>query len=177
MPDRVREAVFDMIGAWAGQPGTVPPCRVADMFAGSGSMGLEALSRGAAACDFFEKGKLAVATLKGNLNSLNAGDSATIIRLDAWSVCLTTPRPNPPYGLIFLDPPYADARDTSPRSRVCTMLNDLYRASWATVDTTIVLHHEDDVVFTPTERSPWRVFDRRSYGSTAISFIDHRDAP
>lgn len=176
MPDRVRGAVFDMLGALHDQPGAIPSCRVADLFAGSGSMGLEALSRGASACDFIEKGPLAVQTLKANIDSLDANGEANIVRLDAWSACLTTPKPSEVYRFIFLDPPYADARDNAPRSKVCTLLGDLFLAAWANEQTTIMLHHEDSVLFQGNENTPWLVFDRRTYGDTAITFIQHRNA-
>ncbi|MCH7814456.1 MAG: RsmD family RNA methyltransferase [Planctomycetes bacterium] len=58
-PDRIKEAVFDILGARWGSPGTVPPLWVADLFAGSGSLGLEAVSRGARGCVFVERDRAA----------------------------------------------------------------------------------------------------------------------
>ncbi len=140
-------------------------------------MGLEALSRGATTCDFIEKGALAVQTLKENIDTLDANECANIFRLSAWSACLTTPKPKHRYRFIFLDPPYADARDSSPKSKVCNLLGDLFRTAWADDQTNIVLHHEESVTWQPGPNTPWIVSDRRSYGATAITFIQHRNAP
>ena len=58
MPDRIRESIFDILASRFGLCGTLPSLKVADLFAGSGSMGWEAVSRGASGCDFIEKGAL-----------------------------------------------------------------------------------------------------------------------
>lgn len=177
MPDRIREAIFGILASRYQLPGAIPPFSVADMFAGSGSMGLEAISRGAAACDFLETGRRAVAVLRQNLDHLEAGPTCRLVRTDAWTAPLATPRPAAPYGLIFLDPPYRDARDVARGAKVPALLSDIFRARWADTDTIIVLHHEDRVEYQPDDRAPWTVSDRRIYGKAAITFIMHRSHP
>ena len=78
--------------------------RVADLFAGSGALGLEALSRGASHVTFVERSHRAIRTLERNIRSLDAGPAATVIRGDAMSH-LRTP-PDPPWDLALADPPY-----------------------------------------------------------------------
>ena len=67
MPDRLKEAIFAMLGDYYDCPGELPELHVADVFAGSGSLGLEALSRGASTCYFFERDRKALEMLKINL--------------------------------------------------------------------------------------------------------------
>ncbi len=169
MPDRIREAIFDILASRWSMPGTVPNTVAADLFAGSGSMGLEAMSRGATGCDFIERGRLALSAIGENLRRLDAGPAGRIIRGNAWTMPLDTPRPSNAYGLIFVDPPYADS---SKQSRVVNLLSDLYRAGWADERSVIVLHHRDDTRFTARDVDTWRAFDRRTYGSAAVTFID-----
>lgn len=174
MPDRIREAIFAILASRYELPGAMPPFPVADLFAGSGGMGLEAVSRGASGCDFIERGREASATLRKNLKSLDAGPACRVVMADAWTAPLTTPRPPQPFGLLIVDPPYSDARDSGPHGRVATLLSDLYRASWADGESTIVLHHEADIEYAADERARWTVYDRRVYGRAAITFIETR---
>jgi 16S rRNA (guanine966-N2)-methyltransferase len=96
--ERVREALFSMLGDVSG-------LRVLDLFAGSGSLGIEALSRGAAAATFVERSPRALAALRGNITALGLAERARVVEGDA----LTALRLPGKYDLIFLDPPYAAA--------------------------------------------------------------------
>lgn len=99
--DRMRESVFSSLGP------SIEGCQVVDLFAGTGSYGLEALSRGAASADFYETDRKALACLKQNIQAvlrsceLNA-NAANIHSKDVYTLNDATPR----YHLIFLDPPY-----------------------------------------------------------------------
>ena len=97
--DRVREALFSML---ASRLGTFEGLRVADLFAGSGALGLEALSRGAGHCTFVEQDGAALDALRANIAKLGA--KSTEVR--AGSV-MTLPLARESYDLILLDPPYA----------------------------------------------------------------------
>lgn len=97
--DRARETLFSML---ASRLGSFEDLRVADLFAGSGGLGLEALSRGAASATFVESDPKARAAIQRNADKLGAGER---IRLIATSA-LTLPRAEP-FDLIFADPPYA----------------------------------------------------------------------
>jgi len=93
--DRVREALFSILGE-----AVVRDARVLDLFAGSGALGIEALSRGAAAATFVDSDPRAVKAIRTNLESL--GLEAEVLRED-WRAALDTARQ---YALLFLDPPY-----------------------------------------------------------------------
>jgi 16S rRNA (guanine966-N2)-methyltransferase len=100
--DRVREAIFDILYSLGGVEGL----QVADLFAGSGALGIEALSRGASSVTFVERDPLSVAAIRRNLESvgLDGGDGdATVVRadVDTW-VGTTASR----YDLVLCDPPY-----------------------------------------------------------------------
>ena len=97
--DRMRETLFNMLNS---RLGTFEGLTVADMFAGSGALGLEALSRGASHCLFVEQDENALATIRTNVSSLGARLSCDI---RAGSV-LTLGPAKVPHDLILLDPPY-----------------------------------------------------------------------
>ena len=100
--DRVRQALFDrlMHAPWAGRA-AVDGVRVLDAFAGTGALGLEALSRGAAFATFLDTGRAALAALRGNVAACRAEGRCTVLAADALR-----PPPGQACGLVFLDPPY-----------------------------------------------------------------------
>jgi len=95
--DRVREALFSILGEVGG-------LRVLDLYAGSGALGIEALSRGAVSTTFVERDPRAVAALRRNLHSL--GSEAAVRRQDALRFLASAPGT---YDLVFVDPPYDSA--------------------------------------------------------------------
>jgi 16S rRNA (guanine966-N2)-methyltransferase len=171
MPDRIKEAVFSMLGSRYDLPGLLPALRVADVFAGSGSMGIEALSRGASSCSFYERNATAVEALRRNLETLGAGDRAVVCRRDAWRAS-TQQDDGQPFELIFLDPPYRESLDTSDRGDVRRYLARL--AGSGSRGCLVVLHHSATVRFLAQEDDCWRIDDYRVYGTSAITlFVAH----
>ena len=100
--DRVRQALFDMLAhaPWAG-PDCVEDAVVLDLFAGTGGLGLEALSRGARSATFVEKDRAALAALRANIAACKATERCTVVAADVLTVL-----PRGAANLIFLDPPY-----------------------------------------------------------------------
>ncbi len=98
--DRVREAAFNLLG-----PGAAEDANVLDLFAGSGAMGLEALSRGAAHATFVESDREACRTINRNLDKL-ALENANVLCQDALSALRADARAGTRYDLVLLDPPY-----------------------------------------------------------------------
>ncbi len=97
--DRVRESLFSMLA----HRDVINGARVLDLFAGTGALGLEALSRGAREVCFVENGRVGQRLISENIRTLGAGDQTTLMRNDAtrlggW--------PHAPFDLVFLDPPY-----------------------------------------------------------------------
>ena len=98
-PDRVREALFSMLGS----RGAVQNAHVLDLFAGTGALGFEALSRGAARAVFVENGRTGQRLIAENIAKLGAADQVQVLRGDATRL---GPVPDTPFDLAFLDPPY-----------------------------------------------------------------------
>ncbi len=119
--DRMREALFSML---ASRLGSFDELAVADLFAGSGALGLEALSRGAASCVFVEQDRAAVDALKTNIAKLGAKADVR-----AQSV-LALPPATKPYDLILMDPPYGTGAGA-------VALDKLGRLGWADAATWI----------------------------------------
>ena len=113
--DRVRETLFAMLSS---RIGSFEELRVADLFAGSGALGLEALSRGATTATFVESNGNARAVLKRNADKLGASDRVQIMAGSALSL----PR-SEPFDLIFADPPYA-------RGSASAVVNSVVNAGW-----------------------------------------------
>ncbi|HID95691.1 MAG TPA: 16S rRNA (guanine(966)-N(2))-methyltransferase RsmD [Candidatus Latescibacteria bacterium] len=98
--ERVREAIFDILSE------KVEGARVLDLFAGSGSLGIEALSRGAKEAVFVDSSLIAVATIRSNLKTLGFMDRSEILPGDSRKVIERLGRDNRKFDLIFSDPPY-----------------------------------------------------------------------
>jgi 16S rRNA (guanine966-N2)-methyltransferase len=124
---RVRQAAFDILlhAPWGGAE-FLRGARVLDVFAGTGALGLEALSRGVAGASFIENARPALEALRTNIAACNAEDRCRIIRADALA-----PPPGAPHQLVFLDPPYG-------RDFVALSLVVLSRAGWIGEDTIVM---------------------------------------
>jgi 16S rRNA (guanine966-N2)-methyltransferase len=108
--DRVRQALFDMLlhAPWGGRD-VIEDAEVLDAFAGTGALGLEALSRGAARCCFLERERTAVTVLRANIAACRAEGRCSVVLCDVLGVAA-----GPAAGLVFLDPPYG--QDLVPRA-------------------------------------------------------------
>jgi 16S rRNA (guanine966-N2)-methyltransferase len=118
--DRVRQALFDMLlhAPWGGRD-LIEETHVLDVFAGTGALGLEALSRGAAFATFIEQDRAALAALRANIAAVGAADRTTVLASGALAA-RARPAAGPalpggaPCALVFLDPPYG--ADLVPRA-------------------------------------------------------------
>ena len=124
--DRVRETLFSML---ASRLGSFEDLRVADLFAGSGALGFEALSRGAASAVFVEKDAAAVAAIRRNAEKLGASDRVRILGGSALSLPA-----HDPFDLIFADPPYAAGSGTAAVTAVVAA-GWLAHGGWISVET------------------------------------------
>ena len=96
--DKVREAVFNALGSL----GALDDVTVLDLFAGTGAMGIEALSRGATHCTFVENGRDALAVLRRNIDSLGLAGRSSVVAADARTACRGR------WDLVIADPPYGE---------------------------------------------------------------------
>ena len=176
MLDRVKAAVFDMLGSYLGTPGRLPSLVVADVFSGGGTLGLEALSRGARVCVFVERDPMALSILRQNLRDLRVGPEGIIEPIDGWSPLSGNVLAEHGCGLILLDPPYRDLRENSRPDRLAGLLTDLGRlARWADPPVAL-LHHPADFLLDRETIGAWQIETARTYGTSGISLLSLRGA-
>ena len=148
--DRVREALFSILGA------RVEGARVLDLFAGSGALGIEALSRGAAEATFVDRSPAAIRVVRANLAAL--GLEAEVVRADARAAVRTARAAARQYDLLFLDPPYRLA------GRLAPVLAEAVEGLLAPGGS--VVTESDRRAPLPLETVP--LIDERRYGDTLI---------
>ena len=157
--DRVKQSVFDRLVALELMGGNV-----LDIFAGTGSLGLEALSRGADHCAFVEQHRAVRELLKKNLHALGLDQQATVLGVDALGANWVALLANLPVRLMFCDPPYAVTRDPVSMARVARLLETL--AGPAEPGGALVLRTDDR---TPPPSAPgWEDPRTTRYGSMAV---------
>lgn len=157
--DRVREAVFNIL------PRDFPFRTVLDLFAGTGAMGLEALSRGAEEATFVDSDAAAVSVIRKNLEL--CGEEARVIRKDAPSALKEFARKGEQFDLIIIDPPYS---------------SDLAFQALKAIDQGGILSPGGVIVAEAAKRAPLEAefsgleaFDERRYGDTMVCFYRHRE--
>ncbi len=146
--DKVREAVFNSLISM----GEVEGARVLDAFAGTGAMGIEALSRGAAHCTFVERDRAALTVLRRNLETLDLGAVSTVSSSDAMSPTVLGGQ----FDIVIADPPYGF--DDWSRLLSCIVAP-------------LVIAESDRTVSTPDD---WEVVRERRYGRTMVTFLRRR---
>jgi 16S rRNA (guanine966-N2)-methyltransferase len=156
--EKVREAIFNILGNFLGP---IEGAHVLDLFAGSGALGIEALSRGAARATFVDAGKPALAAIRANLRELGLEDRADVLAIDA--VAAAQRPPAVPWNVVFIDPPYA----SDLARRVVTALPPASLAPGAQV----VIEHDRRGIPPEALGSLLRT-DQRRYGDTMISFFE-----
>lgn len=158
--DKVREAIFNIL------PRSFPFKTVLDIFAGTGAMAIEALSRGAEKAVFIDNAPNAVKIIKKNLELCKFADKAKIIAKDAHSALSLLGRSSEKFDLIIIDPPY----DASAAGIVLSGIDD-----------NGLLNKDGIIVSESSKRMIWdgelkglELFDRRRYGDTVVSFYKNR---
>lgn len=153
--DRTRESLFNILmGGRFGDP--VTDARVLDLFAGTGALGLEALSRGATSVTFVEQGRKALSLLTQNIALCQAGPDTRILRTDA-----TRLPPGTPHDLVFLDPPYG--KELGEKA-----LASAIAQGWIAPEA-LVVWEESASISAPEGLSE---LDARRYGDTTITLLE-----
>jgi 16S rRNA (guanine966-N2)-methyltransferase len=160
--DRVKESVFSALG-----PDRLVGARVLDLYAGSGALGLEALSRGAAHGLFVERDAGAARAVRANIEMLGFGDRA-VLRTGAAAKVLAGAAPAQPYDLAFLDPPY----DT-PAADVETVLDRLAKDGWLAPGATIMVERAAGS-YPLRWPAGWGSTWERCYGDTLVLFAQRK---
>lgn len=155
--DRVREALFSILASGIGGTAGLQDARILDACAGSGALGIEALSRGAAHAVFFDIDRPARVQIGVNLDALGLSERADVHRADA-----TKPPAGTPCDIVFLDPPYdSDVAHSAPAA--------LAESGWIAPGGLIVIETRRG---TEIDCGPgFETIDIRSYGDTSLHFV------
>ena len=153
--DNVRKATFDILG------GAAEGAKVLDLFAGSGALGLEALSRGAASCTFVDNNRASIKSIKENIGALGPG-LAEVIYADSQAAIQRIAGDRARFDIIFVDPPYYKeiAKKTLSLLAGCDILSETGVA--------VIEHSKHDLL--PDSSGGLRLFRTARYGDTLVSF-------
>jgi 16S rRNA (guanine966-N2)-methyltransferase len=155
--DRLRESLFNILAHGYGDPAN--GARVLDLFAGTGALGIEALSRGAVFTLFVDDGAEARALMRGNVEKLGLGGTTRIFRRDATK--LGPAHPIEPFTLAFLDPPYGQALAEK-------ALASAREGGWLAPGALIVVEEEKGAFVPP---DGFDEIERRAYDDTEFTFL------
>jgi 16S rRNA (guanine966-N2)-methyltransferase len=159
--DRARQAIFNILehAAWSGG---LREARVIDLFAGSGALGFEALSRGAAFCLFVETDEAARGAIRENVDAMHLFGVTRVHRRDATDLGARPGADGPAFDLAFLDPPYGKGLGEIALEKLAT-------GGWLAPDATVVLERgagEPDVAV-----AGYEPLDVRDYGAARVHFL------
>ena len=153
--DRVRQTIFDLLTSRTVLEGTA----VLDLFAGSGSLGIEALSRGARHITFVEKNDRAAASIQRNLDALGCTSQAEILQMDARSFIFSA---HPAFDLVFADPPYAYEGTKE-------LVHETFRHRLLNPGGYLIIEHTKDLHFESTQ--VYNVGPVKKFGTTLVTFF------
>lgn len=165
--DRTKEAIFSHLDSW----GVLDDARVLDLFAGTGALGIEALSRGARELVAVESAAPAAALIAKTLTALKhnrswePGMSARVVKARAEKYAAAASA-IAPFGVIFIDPPYAF------ETEACNQLLADLAARELTGDDTVIMLERSTRSAEPTAPEGWAISNRRDYGETAVYYIE-----
>lgn len=154
--DRVKESMFNILAP------QIAGARMLDVFAGSGGVGIEALSRGAQSCVFIEQNAECAAIIKHNLSLTGVANRGEVLNRDALLALSILKKRDDSFNLIFLDPPY-HSRELSSVLEVIA-LNGLLEEGMV-----IVEHHSRDHAW--FDHRIWEIIREKKYGDTTLSFL------
>ncbi len=156
--DRIKESIFNILA------GRIVSRQVLDLFAGSGALGIEALSRGASHAVFIDREKAALTVLKRNIRQLGLTDRTRVMNWDIRRGINCLPSGSKQFDLVFMDPPY----DTD---AVNIGLNALVLRQVLAPDACVVVEHSRrETIVCPEDALT--LTDQRRFGKTLVSFLD-----
>jgi len=162
--DRVKESLFSVLYKYGLPDGAI----VADLFCGVGSLGLEALSRGAKFITFVEQDAKIISVLNKNIEKAGFFKESKVIRANAFKTGALVDSGREKYGLVFVDPPYAQTMDVQIGSPLSSLLDLL--GEQATGDG-IVIVRTDQRVSLLERYGQFRVIERRRWGTMAVTML------
>lgn len=158
-PEKVREAVFSMLML------DIPDAHVLDIFAGSGAMALEALSRGAQDAVLIESNAAAQKAILGNMRALGTGKEANLMAQDYKAALLALQRAGAAFDVVFMDPPYEDAQALA--ANALSLLRE-----YALLAPGAVISVEHEEAFLAPEG--FHIYKEKRYGRARISLLEEQ---
>ncbi len=159
--NRVKEALFDILAE------SVVGARFLDLFAGTGAVGIEALSRGASHATFVDRGRQAIATIRRNLDTTQLAEQATVVQRDAFQ--FVRDYASDPFDIIYVAPPQYQGL----WSRTLRALQGSMLVAAGTVVVVQIYPKE----FEPLDLTQFALYDQRTYGSTTLCFYEAGEPP
>lgn len=157
LSDRAREGLFSSLG------GVVGGAALLDLFAGTGALGIEALSRGAVRATFVDRDAAALRAIRENLERTGLADRSRVVRGDVGRFLSRNDKTDAPYDLVFLDPPHAEAGPAVSRLLASLVEGWLAHSGWRVVLT------RGPRSSTPVIPLDWRLARRLAYGESLVS--------
>ena len=162
--DRVKESLFSVLYKYDLPSEAI----VADLFSGVGSMGLEALSRGARFVTFVEQDSMIISVLKRNIEKADFLKESEIIRANAFKFGVSSNPDMRKYDLVFVDPPYATTMDIQAGSPLSGLLNSLGRQ---VTSKAVVVVRTDKKISLSEQYSELKIIERRRWGTMAVTIL------
>ena len=156
--DRIKETLFNMLH------NDLYDASFLDLYSGSGAIGIEALSRGAANAVFVEKGKYAIRCIRENLAKTKLSDMATVMECDVLAAIRSLDSKGKPFDFIFMDPPYNNEHEKN-------VLETLRNTSLVDEYTTIIVEASLETKFDYLEEMGYKLLKRKEYKTNVHMFI------
>lgn len=163
--DRVKGSLFNILSH------VIPGSRIIDLYAGTGAIGIEALSRGAEFCIFVEKEKSAIQVIKKNLETTKLQDKAQVLQYDVLEVVQYFEKNKREVDLVLASPPYPCIEKSPYMNKLLIVFSSLCNKRIIQPDGLIILQHRTMEFTIPPEASCLELFDIRVYGDTQLSFF------
>ncbi|MFZ5966331.1 MAG: 16S rRNA (guanine(966)-N(2))-methyltransferase RsmD [Bacillota bacterium] len=159
--DRIKESIFSMIH------GFIPESIVLDLFSGTGNLGIESLSRGAAKAYFVDKSKESIQIIKENIAETGLQDKSMAILSDAFKVLNRLSEEGIKFDIIFLDPPYL-------KDLIMPCIHTILREKLLNDNGIIVIEHDSKDIL-PEKIDSISIYKQKKYGNTTISIYTEED--
>ena len=166
--DRVKESLFSVLYKYDLPEGKM----VADLFSGVGSLGLEALSRGAEFVTFVEKDAKIITTLEKNIEKADFVKRSKVIRANAFKIGAPVSFDRQKYALIFVDPPYPATKDVGDGSSLSGLLNILSEQSAPSGIVVVRTHRRTELL---EQYGRFGIVERRQWGTMAVTILQQRN--
>ncbi len=164
--DRAKESLFNILGDF------LPDCVVLDLFAGTGSLGIEALSRGARRCLFVDNNTNAIRVIRKNLQNAGFLERSVVLRINVFGLLGFLKDKHINSDLILVAPPYklldTDCRD---RKRIFSLLEECVSRQIINKNGLIVIQHHKKQAINQEDFKQLKVTDKRLYGNTQLTFL------